>query len=60
MTDWGRLITAMVTPFDAAGKLDVAGAVALAQKLAQEGSTALVLAGTHQGEKPPPLTEAES
>ncbi len=51
MLNWGRLITAMVTPFDREGKLDVKGAVTLANKLAKEGTTALVLAGT-TGESP--------
>ncbi|MDX9871017.1 MAG: 4-hydroxy-tetrahydrodipicolinate synthase [Clostridia bacterium] len=51
MQDWGRLITAMVTPFDESGKLDLGGACSLAGQLAQEGATALVLAGT-TGESP--------
>jgi 4-hydroxy-tetrahydrodipicolinate synthase len=51
------LITAMATPFDQDGKLNIKGAVALAQKLVQEGTTALVLAGT-TGESPT-LTDEE-
>lgn len=51
MQDWGRLITAMATPLDETGQLDLDRACALARKLVQEGSTALVLAGT-TGESP--------
>lgn len=43
---FGRVITAMVTPFDAAGALDLDGAVALARYLAAHGSSALVLTGS--------------
>lgn len=43
---FGAVVTAMVTPFDAAGALDVDGAVALARWLAAHGSDGLVLAGT--------------
>jgi 4-hydroxy-tetrahydrodipicolinate synthase len=43
---FGRLITAMVTPFDEAGVLDIDGAVALAQWLADHGSDGLVLSGS--------------
>ena len=57
MQQWGRLITAMATPFDQDGRLNIKGAVALAQKLVQEGTTALVLAGT-TGESPT-LTDEE-
>ncbi len=57
MQQWGRLITAMATPFDQDGRLNIRGAVALAQKLVQEGTTALVLAGT-TGESPT-LTDEE-
>lgn len=51
MLEWGRLITAMATPFKADGSLNMEGAIALAKKLEIEGSTALVLAGT-TGESP--------
>lgn len=51
MRQWGRLLTAMATPFDQKGRLNIRGAVALARKLVQEGTTALVLAGT-TGEGP--------
>jgi 4-hydroxy-tetrahydrodipicolinate synthase len=42
----GRLLTAMVTPFDAEGKLDVAQAKRLAAALLDSGSDGLVIAGT--------------
>jgi 4-hydroxy-tetrahydrodipicolinate synthase len=55
---FGRLITAMVTPFAADGSLDLAGAVRLAQHLVDEqGNDALVLNGT-TGESPT-TTDAE-
>jgi 4-hydroxy-tetrahydrodipicolinate synthase len=43
---FGRLITAMVTPFDEAGALDIDDAVALARWLADHGSDGLVLSGS--------------
>ncbi len=43
---FGRVITAMVTPFDEAGAVDLAGAVALARFLVDEGSDGLVVAGS--------------
>ncbi|MGO8873401.1 MAG: 4-hydroxy-tetrahydrodipicolinate synthase [Acidimicrobiales bacterium] len=48
---FGTVITAMVTPFDGAGALDLDGAVTLARHLAGSGSDALVVAGT-TGEGP--------
>ncbi|GAC1479627.1 MAG: 4-hydroxy-tetrahydrodipicolinate synthase [Acidimicrobiales bacterium] len=48
---WGAVVTAMVTPFDADGALDVDGCVRLARWLADHGSDGLVLAGT-TGESP--------
>ncbi|MFI7429349.1 4-hydroxy-tetrahydrodipicolinate synthase [Micromonospora sp. NPDC049836] len=55
---FGRLITAMVTPFTADGALDLDGAVRLAQHLVDEqGNDALVLNGT-TGEAPT-TTDAE-
>ena len=48
---WGSVVTAMVTPFDAGGALDVDGCVRLARWLADHGSDAFVLAGT-TGESP--------
>ena len=43
---FGRVITAMVTPFDASGALDVDAAVELARWLADHGSDGLVLSGS--------------
>jgi len=43
---WGAVLTAMVTPFDAQGRLDLDAAQRLARWLAQHGSEALVLAAT--------------
>jgi 4-hydroxy-tetrahydrodipicolinate synthase len=43
---FGSVVTAMVTPFDEDGALDVDGAVSLARWLAAHGSDGLVLAGT--------------
>ncbi|TDB78598.1 4-hydroxy-tetrahydrodipicolinate synthase [Micromonospora sp. KC721] len=55
---FGRLITAMVTPFTADGSLDLDGAVRLATHLVDEqGNDALVLNGT-AGESPT-TTDAE-
>lgn len=51
MEKWGRLITAMVTPFDKKLNVDYEEAVALAKRLEKEGSTALVITGT-TGEAP--------
>lgn len=48
---FGDLITAMVTPFDGEGNLDVDGAVELASWLVEQGSDGLVLAGS-TGEGP--------
>ena len=48
---FGALLTAMVTPFDTEGRLDVDGAVRLARWLCSHGSDGLVLAGT-TGESP--------
>ncbi|HLU41786.1 MAG TPA: 4-hydroxy-tetrahydrodipicolinate synthase [Microthrixaceae bacterium] len=54
---FGRVITAMVTPFDERGDLDLDAAVELAHWLVENGSDGLVLAGT-TGESPT-LTESE-
>jgi 4-hydroxy-tetrahydrodipicolinate synthase len=43
---FGRVITAMVTPFDDQGELDIAAAVDLARWLAEHGSDGLVLSGS--------------
>jgi 4-hydroxy-tetrahydrodipicolinate synthase len=47
----GRLLTAMVTPFDSNGSVDYAQAKRLAQALLDSGSDGVVLAGT-TGESP--------
>jgi 4-hydroxy-tetrahydrodipicolinate synthase len=54
---FGRVLTAMATPFHADGSLDVDGAAALARWLVGHGSDGLVLAGT-TGEAPT-LTDDE-
>ncbi|WP_116998145.1 4-hydroxy-tetrahydrodipicolinate synthase [Desertimonas flava] len=51
MPRFGRVLTAMVTPFDDELALDIDGAVALAKWLQSEGNEGLVLAGT-TGEAP--------
>ena len=48
---WGYVVTAMVTPFDGHGAIDLAEAVALAKWLLANGSDALVINGT-TGESP--------
>ena len=55
---FGRVITAMVTPFDDNGELDLDAAAELAQFLVETGSDGLVLAGT-TGESPV-LTDSEA
>jgi 4-hydroxy-tetrahydrodipicolinate synthase len=47
----GAILTAMVTPFDAGGRVDEEAAVALMQHLIEHGSDGLVLCGT-TGEAP--------
>ena len=54
---FGAVVTAMVTPFDGDGRLDVDAAVAVARWLADNGSDGLVVAGT-TGEAPV-LSDAE-
>lgn len=51
MTKIGRLLTAMVTPFDAAGAVDFAQARKLASALMDSGSEGLIVVGT-TGESP--------
>lgn len=51
MENWGRLITAMITPFDEGLNVDYDGAIQLAMRLESEGTTALVITGT-TGEAP--------
>ncbi len=57
MKDFGRVLTAMVTPFDAAGKVAIEKAQALAAHLVANGSDGLVVTGT-TGESPT-LSQAE-
>jgi 4-hydroxy-tetrahydrodipicolinate synthase len=57
MPEIGRLLTAMATPFDAAGRVDYARARQLAEALVASGSDGLVVAGT-TGESPT-LTQEE-
>ena len=57
MSRFGSVVTAMVTPFDDEGALDLAGAAAVARHLAGSGSEGLVVAGT-TGEGPV-LTDTE-
>lgn len=51
MPDYGSVITAMVTPFDAEGRVDAARAAELARRLVEAGSDGIVVAGT-TGESP--------
>ena len=51
MAEIGRLLTAMVTPFDEEGEIDYAQARKLAQGLVDSGSDGLVIGGT-TGESP--------
>ena len=46
MEKFGRLLTAMVTPFDAKGKVDYAQAKKLAKALLDSGSDGVVVSGT--------------
>ena len=48
---FGTVVTAMATPFDDAGRLDLDGAATLARWLEANGSDGLVVAGT-TGESP--------
>src|SRR6202165_4489130 len=54
---FGAILTAMVTPFDADGRLDLDGAAILARWLVDHGNDGLVVAGT-TGESPV-LSDAE-
>ena len=51
MARFGRVVTAMVTPFDREGRLDLDGARRLAKWLQDNGNDGLVIAGT-TGEAP--------
>jgi len=57
MVDFGRMITAMVTPFDKQGEVDYGKAKALALALIESGSDGVVVSGT-TGESPT-LTKQE-
>src|SRR5262245_46584201 len=43
---WGRVLSAMVTPFDSEGRLDLDAAQRLARWLAERGNDGLVVAAT--------------
>jgi 4-hydroxy-tetrahydrodipicolinate synthase len=51
MTDFGRVLTAMVTPFDGNGEVDYSAAQELALRLIDSGSDGVVVSGT-TGESP--------
>jgi 4-hydroxy-tetrahydrodipicolinate synthase len=51
MARFGRVLTAMITPFDDRGRLDLDGAAKLASWLVEQGNDGLVVAGT-TGESP--------
>jgi 4-hydroxy-tetrahydrodipicolinate synthase len=51
MARFGRVLTAMITPFDRDGGLDLDGAAKLASWLVEQGNEGLVIAGT-TGESP--------
>jgi 4-hydroxy-tetrahydrodipicolinate synthase len=51
MARFGRVLTAMVTPFDDEGEVDLDAATALAKWLVEQGNEGLVVAGT-TGESP--------
>ncbi|MBA2444584.1 MAG: 4-hydroxy-tetrahydrodipicolinate synthase [Nocardioidaceae bacterium] len=54
---FGRVLTAMITPFDASGAVDLAAAARLSEHLVDSGHDGLVLSGT-TGESPT-VTDAE-
>ena len=56
MTEIGRLITAMVTPFDSEGKVDYDQAKRLANALLDSGSDGVIVSGT-TGESPTLTTD---
>jgi 4-hydroxy-tetrahydrodipicolinate synthase len=51
MARFGQVLTAMITPFDERGRLDLDGAAKLASWLVDQGNQGLVVAGT-TGESP--------
>ncbi len=58
-TPFGRIATAMITPFTADGELDLPGAQALAAHLVAAGNDALVISGT-TGESPTTTDEEKT
>ena len=48
MARFGRVLTAMVTPFDAEGELNLDAAVALAKWLVEQGNEGLVVCRHHR------------
>ncbi len=56
MAQFGRVLTAMVTPFDESGKLDLGQSKRLAEALLASGTEGLVVCGT-TGESPTLTTE---
>ena len=54
MKTLGRVLTAMITPFNADGSVDFEGALTLAKHLLNNGSDGLIVCGTT--EKVPQLT----
>ena len=55
---FGRVLTAMVTPFDDDGSVDLDGAARLAEHLASHGNDGIVVSGT-TGESPTTTTEED-
>ena len=55
---FGRVLTAMVTPFDADGQLDLDAAARVAAHLGDHGNDGLVVSGT-TGESPTTTTEED-
>ena len=51
MRELGRILTAMITPFDAGGSLDINEACRVAEHLIENGNDGVVLSGT-TGESP--------
>jgi len=56
MVNFGRILTAMITPFTPEGKVDYPVAAELAKRLVENGSDGLVITGT-TGESPTLTTE---
>src|SRR4051794_374829 len=51
MADWGRVFTAMITPFDSGGRIDESGVATLVDHLLNNGNDGIVVCGT-TGESP--------